>query len=538
MGERPVNLVNPAVWDAVEPSGHGKRAGVKTGYVLGLDIGASTLHCILADGENRVAAEAHAPLGCYCPEGAPPLAREFHPGKTWEELARLARRVCRRAGAAPSDVAAIGVTGQGQGMALVGRDGAELYCGPNIDLRAVFEGAAIDGEAGGEIYRAAGHFPSLLMAPAKLRWFQVHQPGRIAEAATLLSVPGWLAWRLTGRAAASAGLNCGLGIAALDDGGKIASLLQRAGFPEGLTPPIVEAGEAIAGLAPAAAGELGLEAGIPVTLADADNLSGLVGMGLTAPGEAGALLGWSGSVQILTAGPRLDGADGPRVWADPYPIGGLYTVQANLGDAGRGYSWLLHVIAAPGGAAGIGGRRMSYADAEAAARRVPAGSGGLAAYLGPGPVTAPGAGLRLGGIVMPTPLTFQEPGPGQIVRSYLESVAYSVKANLDTAAEVSGHSPAGVRLGGSLSRSDIIAETMAALLEIPVHRSANPQASALGATAAAWTAAGRYPSLSEAAEAQSQDFQTFHPDAARSAEYREHYRRWREIYQRLNSGPA
>ncbi len=492
-------------------------------YVLGLDFGTSTLHCLLQDGLGRVAAQAEAPLEYFCPEGGPPLAREFHAERVWDTAGRLVRQVCKTVNAAGGQVSAIGVTSQGQGTVLLDKCGRELYCGPNIDLRAVFEGAALDEEAGGEIYRETGHFPSMLMVPARLRWLQSYQPGAVEAASKVLSIAGWLAWRMTGQPVGAAGLDCGLGISGLGGHENITALLQRLGFPVELAPPQIAAGVPFAGLTPEVGEDWGLVAGTPVTLADSDNLSGLMGMGLAAPGETGVLLGWSGSVQVLTKSARLD-AGLQRTWVDPYPAGGLHTVQANLGDVGRGYSWLLRII----------GGGLAYAAAEDLARQSPPGSDGVVSLLGPGPITAPSAGLRLGGIIFPTPLTFQEADAGQIIRSYLESVAYSAKANLETASAVAGYAASRVYMGGALGRSDVLAETLGSLLEVQVHRSVHSQVSSLGACAAAWVAAGRYGDMREALESQPRAFDVFTPDAGRSVEYRQHYRRWFDIYEQVS----
>ena len=493
-------------------------------YVLGLDFGTSAIHCLLVDERNRAVAQAEGPVEYFCPEGGPPLAREFDPEEVWATVGKLVRQVSRMAQVSAGQVSAIGVTSQGQGTVLLGGPDRELYCGPNIDLRSVFEGAAIDEEAGSEIYRTTGHFPAMLMAPARLRWLNSHQPGAAETASTVLSIAGWLVWRMTGQAVGAHGLDCGLGISAVDVSESAAPLLRRIGFPMELAPQLVRAGDPSAGLTSPTATDWGLCEGTPVTLADADNLAGLLGMGLTAPGETGLLMGWSGSVQVLTESAEFDGAP-PRTWVDPYPVGGLHTVQANLGDVGRAYEWLLRTI--------CGG--LSYAEAEELAAQVPAGSEGAVSFLGPGPVTAPSAGLRLGGIVFPTPMSFQEPTTGQIIRSYLESVAYSVRANLETASGASGPSASRVYLGGSLGCSGVLAETISSLLEVPVHRSANPQVSALGAATAAWVAAGRHRDLYEAVGTQRGEFHVFPPAPSRSVEYRQHYQRWLEIYEQLSA---
>jgi sugar (pentulose or hexulose) kinase len=181
----------------------------------------------------------------------------------------------------------------------------------------------------------------------------------------------------------------------------------------------------------------------------------------------------------------------------------------------------------------LSGGKFSFEDADRLAEQAAPGGDGVLAFLGPGPLSAPNAGLRMGGILMPTPLTFQELSPGQILRSYLESVAYSIKANLDTISDVTGRPATSMCLGGSMSKSDVLAATLADVLEIPVYRSRESQVSAMGAAAAAWVSAGEAASLEEGVSMQVPNFDEFLPEPLRSAEYLDHYHRWLEMFHSL-----
>ncbi|MCI0865088.1 MAG: FGGY-family carbohydrate kinase [Chloroflexi bacterium] len=493
-------------------------------YVLGLDLGTSSAHCLLVGPKGRVAAAADVPMEYYPPAGGATLAREFRPSEVLQNLGRAVTKVCREAQASPHDIASIGITSQGQGTVLLDRDGRELYCGPNIDLRAVFQGAELDEVSGPEIYRTTGHFPSLMFAPARVNWFRSHQPEVLDKASRLLSIAGWLGYRLTGQVAATEGLDCELGLIDLATRKHAHCLLEKLEFPVELLPPLTKAGQAIGSLAAGLAEQWGLPAGIPVTLADSDSRCGLLGMGLALDKDAGAVLGWSASVQMLTDGPRLD-LDCRSTWAGCYPIGRLYTVDAKLGDAGHAFDWLVRTI---------GGGQLSHQAADHLAGEAPRGCDGVACFLGPGPKTAPQAGLGLGGVFLPTPVTYHEPTPAHIFRGYFESVAYSIKSNLAAVAEVAGQPATALYLGGGMARSDVLATVLPDVLGIPVNRSLQPQVSALGAASAAWVSAGMYSCMEESVSQQSHEFQEQLPEPGHSAEYQEYYQDWLELYRRLS----
>ena len=526
-------------------------------YVLALDIGTSTCHCLLVDERGRSVAAGDSAINYYTPQGGPMLTREFNPNEIMHTLGQLVRETLSKTDLSGDEVAAIAITSQRQGAVLLDRQGKELYCGPNIDLRGAFEGAMLDERFGDEIYKTTGHAPSLLFAPARMQWFKANEPALFDQARTLLSVAGWLGYRLTGQAGGELGLDCELGLVDVSsksgsDGAlglkaeahptppRAIPLLNKLDFPTHLLPPLVPCGQPLGQLLPAVAGDWGLRAGVPVTLAGPDSQCGLLGLGMAREGEVGAVLGWSGSIHVLTASPKLD-LESRRTWSGAYPPVGavvaLRTAESNLGDVGNAYRWLVMTIGgglSPSPRGGRSRRGLSYSDADHLASHVSPGCDGVSAFLGAGTTSAPKAGLRMGGILFPTPLSFQEPSPGHIFRAYLESLSYSLKANLVLLSQVTGHSPDCLYVGGGLSQSNLLCSTLADVLGLPIRRSRQPHISGLGAAAVAWPAAGRSSSL-QAALPECLVLDTFQPDPSRSASYGDYYRTWRGLYNQVSA---
>ena len=151
-------------------------SAVADGYVVVLDAGTSGPRCHVFDKTARVV-DSSAQQWEYAAENdVSPLARAFAPHALWASLCQLIQRGMTDAGVTPGQVAAVAITGQRQGVVFVDQSGREVYAGPNTDLRAVFEGAAIDEEMRDAVYRTTGHLPSFLFTAAKLRWFQATSP--------------------------------------------------------------------------------------------------------------------------------------------------------------------------------------------------------------------------------------------------------------------------------------------------------------------------------------------------------------------------
>jgi sugar (pentulose or hexulose) kinase len=245
-------------------------------------------------------------------------------------------------------------------------------------------------------------------------------------------------------------------------------------------------------------------------------------MGVLSDGMAGVLAGWSCTVQMVTPEPRFDSE--MRTWVGILPTPRGWIAESNVGDAGNAYRWLVETLLKDS---------KGYRQADELARTAPPGCDGAMAFLGPAPVSMARAGLRTGGFLFPTPLSFQEPTPAHLLRAALENVAFGVRANLETLEEVTGLVAEELRLGGGMSRSSVFAEILASVSNRPVLRSTRPEVSTIGALLAAAVAAGERASLEEAARSVQFPCQEVAPSPSLAAEYEEHYQRWRAAYDKL-----
>ena len=493
-------------------------------YTLALDVGTSSIHCLLDDPLGPPIATAGAPMRSFRPEGQSSLAREFDPEAALDTIGQLTRRVLKEGGVRKDEVSAIGLTSQRQGVVFLDDQGKELYCGPNLDLRALFEGAAMDEQAGREVYATTGHFPSLLLAPARLKWFRGNLPSIYERTGAILTIAGWLAYRLTGRLMSEAALEAETGLLDVNKRQRCPSLMEKLGVATCLLPCLPEGGVPVGALENPMAELWGLRPGTPVVLAGPDTQCGLLGMGLVREGQAGAVIGWSGAVQLLTSQPCHD--ERMRTWVGLYPLEGLWVAESNLGDAGNSYRWLKDTLL---------GAETPFEEAEELAQGASAASEGGVALLGPAPLSASKTGYRMGGLLFPTPINFQETSRGQLFRAALENVAFSAKANLDILLEVTGLDTQPLYLGGGMASSRTLANTIARVLGVPVRRSRLGNVSARGAAMIARAAADPSTRLTEIAEAVANDFEELEPGTASEiAQYQEYYQQWLRLYNSLD----
>ena len=78
------------------------------------------------------------------------LAREFDAQEITNSIYSL---INKTTDSVDLEVKAVAVTGMRQAIAILDQHNREIYLGPNIDLRAIFEGSEIDSKYRSEIYR-------------------------------------------------------------------------------------------------------------------------------------------------------------------------------------------------------------------------------------------------------------------------------------------------------------------------------------------------------------------------------------------------
>jgi sugar (pentulose or hexulose) kinase len=262
---------------------------------------------------------------------------------------------------------------------------------------------------------------------------------------------------------------------------------------------------------------------VPVVVAGPDTQCGLVAMGVTSPGETGAVAGWSVTAQRVTEGPHFDTAR--RTWIGQHLVPGQWVAEANAGDGGNAYRWLLELLV---GAEDGGFRRM-----EALAAEAPAGSDGAVALIGPAPLDLSRPQLQPGGLLFPVPVTFSGLDRARLARAALENVVFAVRGAVDLLREVTGVAPKGLAVSGGMTRTGLFTQVLADVMARPVHVAPTPEVSLQGAALAAEAVLEGGDALEQLAMASRVGLREVAPDAVAQYEYQEHYARWLDAQSRL-----
>ncbi len=301
---------------------------------LGLDLGTSGLKALLVDENERIVAEAVAPL----------QVTRLHDG--WSEqnpddwFTACAAAIAGL-GVDLTGVRGIGLSGHMHGATLICRDGHMLRpCMLWNDTRASVEAAKMDGDPAWRAVTGNIVFPGFT-AP-KVEWVRRNEPLAFAQIDKVLLPKDALRFWLTGDAVSD--MSDASGTSWLDMGKRDWSddLLAKSGLTRAQMPTLVE-GSAVSGtLIGSIAGKLGLPAGIPVAGGAGDNAASAIGMGVVKPGQAFVSLGTSGV--LFAATPAYAAAPESALHSFCHALPGLWHQMGVILSATDALNWLAGVL--------------------------------------------------------------------------------------------------------------------------------------------------------------------------------------------------
>lgn len=267
-------------------------------YLLGYDIGSSSVKCSLIDAESGVClATAFAPKSEAPIKAVNPGWAEQNPEDWWSYLKLATADVLSQSKIDVKDIAAIGISYQMHGLVCVDKDQkvlrpAIIWC----DSRAVQIGEEAFVELGRSqclthLLNTPGNFTA-----SKLAWVKKNEPEIFYKISHIMLPGDYIAMRLTGNICTT--------ISGLSEGmfwdfqnNDIANfLLDYYGIPRSFIPEIKPTFAEQGRLTAAVAEELGLAPGIPVTYRAGDQPNNALSLNVFEPGEIASTAGTSGVV--------------------------------------------------------------------------------------------------------------------------------------------------------------------------------------------------------------------------------------------------
>ncbi len=493
---------------------------MKKRYVMALDVGGGSGRCLLLDPDSGGVWAAQQAWTHPVAPNTNGLGFDLDTGDIITKLGRAVRDTLAKSKAAPGEVVGIAATSMRNTTVVLDADHAVLMATPNRDARALGEGAVLAMERGSEVHKVSGHWPSPLFLGTRLLWMKNNAPDLFEKARTVLSLSDWVGLWLSGAVFAERSQAGETLLFSQEKREWAADLIESLGLSVSLFPRTIEPGARLGSLTKAAADVLGLVPGIPVAAGGADTQCGLLGAGTVGDGELAVIAGTTMPLQLVTDRLIID-PEG-RLWSGQHVVPGLFVLESNGMMTGDAIDWFSRIM--------YGG----YADPVAAlcaeaARSVP-GASGIYSTLGAAIFDGRVLGIPVGNLSLSHMVTKDATrGRAAFARALLEGIAYSVRANLEQIAAVSGRTVERITVTGGMSRNALWTGIISDVTGMPVHVPKTHEASALGAAILAGVGAGIFPDPAAGARGVTQMVREHQPTGA-SPKYQSLYAGWRQAH--------
>ncbi len=452
---------------------------------------------------------------------------EADPETYWQAVVEGTREILA-AGVDPAEIKTI--SGCSQGETVIFLDAAGRSVRPAIvwlDLRARAESDELAALASrDELYAVTGQtgFDPTWSA-AKILWVKKNEPALFARTARFLLVEDYITLRLTGRACSTPNLLSSSLFADVHRRRYWDRFVDFLGIAPRL-PELIEPGDAVGGLTPAAARDLGLLPRTLVVKGAMDQATSAIGAGNFIPG---IVTETTGSVMAIgVTSNRVDPHPTVRLPYQPHFLPGSILYLPYVQTAGSAYKWWRDEFCQEEIRA-AGNLEAAYDAMNRRAAAVPPGSEGvvfLPFLAGAGqPENDPDArGVFYG-------LTLKH-GKGHCARAIMESIAFMLRKILADF-QSSGIPLAEVRSMGGGARSDLWLQIKADVIGVPLVRMEEEETSTLGAAMLAAVRVGDYTDIAAAAASMVRMGARFVPHDEARAVYERSFSLYNELYDAL-----
>ncbi len=485
-------------------------------YLLGIDIGSSSVKASVLNGENgNVAGSAFYPKHEMTIMASKPGWAEQQPELWWENLKLAIKEAIQQAGVNGKEIGAIGISYQMHGLVVVDKNQKVLR--PSIiwcDSRA-----ASIGQKAMEAIGAEKCLGSLLNSPgnftaSKLKWVKDNEPELFSKIDKIMLPGDYIAMRMTGEAKTTAsGLSEGI-FWDFQKNQVSEMVLNHYGFSKDVIADITETFGIQGEVASSIAAELGLKPGIPVSYRAGDQPNNALSLNVLNPGEIATTAGTSGVVYGVSGEVKYDPLSRVNTFAHVNHSAKENRLGVLLCINGTGIlnSWLNKQV---------GNKAISYAEMDKMALSVPIGSDGLSILpFGNGAervLSNKEIGSQIFGI------NFNIHNQAHLFRAAQEGIVFSFKYGMDIMQGI-GIDAKVIRAGkANMFFSPVFRETLANVTGATIELY-NTDGS-VGAARGAGYGCGYYKSLQEAFEGLKK-LETVEPNPSQTAAVNEAYSMW------------
>ena len=484
--------------------------------LVGIDVGTSSCKVALFEPGGKVVADSSRDYAVHYPR---PGWAEQNPDDWWAAICAAIKSVLESSGAAPSDIAGIGIDGQSWSAIPIDKHGQCLCPTPIwMDTRATDICVELGEKIGPDrIFEVCGNSLQPMYTLPKILWYKRELPDVYTHADKILGSNAYIAYKLTGEVSQDICQAYGYQFFNMRTGRWDEALRGEFGIRRDLLCEVVPCHQIIGSVTREAARQCGLAQGTPVVAGGLDAACGTLGAGVLHGGETQEQGGQAGGMSICTDSYRAD----PGLILSFHVVPDKWLLQGGTVGGGGVMRWLGGELFAD----------LSFRELDGKAGVVAPGSDGLVFLPYMAGERSPIWDVHAKGVYYG--LDYAKTG-GHIIRAGLEGVAFSLRHNLDVA-ESAGAKVESLRAMGGAANSLLWTQIKSDVTGKPIDVPSSDTATTLGAAMLAGVATGIYSSFDDAVGRTVKVTRSHLPNAENKAVYDKNYEVYLQLYQSLKT---
>lgn len=496
-------------------------------YLLGIDVGSTSMKAVIYDLAGRVASRAACPTHSLANDPEHPNWQVYLPEHIWDGVSSAIHEAVAKLGA-PESIRAAAVTGLGADAVPLDELGQPVYpfinwlctrTAPQFDWW--LEHVGLD-----KTFEITGWQPFVWNTVLRFMWLQEHEPELARRIHKWLIVEDFVNYHLTGKYSTDYTDASPTLLFDQRSLGWSEEMLNIAGVDRALLPTPQPSGSYIGEVTQEAAAKTGLRPGTPIFQGGHDYLVGALAAGAIEPGVLLDVTGtwelvitptvtaeWTGELRQLGLTLEAHAAPGQYcLWGGGTAASMLEWYKDQLGAEARQHDDL-------------------WSNLMQEARSAPAGSSGVFFLPHFNGTACPNLNPKsLGAFIGLNDTTRR----ADLVRAVIEGLDYSTLSMLQAVERGAGRKTAMLTVIGGAVRNEFWMQNKADVCGLPVETPEIEEATALGAAMLAGTGAGIYHDLHEAAAQVRKPGRIYEPNRKLVPLYAEFFDIYREIYPALS----
>jgi len=490
-------------------------------YLLGIDLGTSSVKVILVNEIGKIIAKSSERYAIYSPH---PGWAEQSPEEWWKATIKAINKVLNQARVNSWQIQGVGISGQTHGTVVVDKNllplrNAIIW----MDRRSVPQVKKLKEKFGERLTHTAGLPVSCgFMAPSLL-WIQENEPLLWNRIYKVLLPKDYIRLKLTGQVASDV-TDAG-GTLFLDTTKRNWSrrIIDEAGIPYDLFPPLYESSQITGRITKKAAKETLLKEETPIFAGGADQIMMAVGSGVVKMGEIASSIGTGALLIAYTDYPIIK--PDKILHTVPYALPQKWTLMGAILSGGSSLNWFLNQIISGGIPKNFPEFLFEEISSTSAASKgllfLPYLEGERTPYLDP---QARGAfvGLNL------------SHSQKDLIRAVMEGVVFALRDSLEEFKKL-GIKPSYAIASGGGAKSKLWRQIQADIFNLPVFTTNTEEASAYGASLIAAVGTGVFSTVEEACKKWIKKGNEIIPDPEDVEIYEKAYQVYHGLYPKLKS---